>query len=163
MAGYPGYHSDITRTEASAAVISATPTTSSEARHGRFLVRASETRPGECVITFNAYGKAKVTYCSNQKLSQDYGFLSKPERSWENLQLNYQIYFVARSNNCGVGWSVPYPVDVVRLCSSHGCAFPATSSSTRLWSRHLRCYLDRNGSISSTQDWSFAVGKCGYR
>ncbi|GAV01268.1 hypothetical protein RvY_12007 [Ramazzottius varieornatus] len=59
LAAYPGYHSDITRTEASAAVTSCTPTTPPERRHGCFLVRASETRPGECVITFNAYGKPK--------------------------------------------------------------------------------------------------------
>ncbi|OQV17524.1 putative SH2B adapter protein 2 [Hypsibius exemplaris] len=59
LSAFPWFHQAITRAEAAALVAAPCIASMDSAAHGRFLVRASETRPGEFVVTFNAHGKPK--------------------------------------------------------------------------------------------------------
>ena len=93
---YPWFHGTLSRADAAQLVLQQGPS-----GHGVFLVRKSETRTGEYVLTFNFQGRAKVSKTNKKTLNNTGRSLMEMFCRWMDVW----------ANDCVAMWTVGQLVD----------------------------------------------------
>lgn len=90
LSDYPWFHGTLSRVKAAQLVLTGGPRS-----HGLFVIRQSETRPGEYVLTFNFQGKAKAS------VQEDHGAQQPALGDGAKVALVLRLHPRPRSRFCG--------------------------------------------------------------